>query len=56
MTKKWKVEFTGQSWVYDGYENGRAQVRKLMDAGVWWITLSTVDVPPPAPKTKRGGK
>ena len=45
--KKWKVEFTGQNWNFETYDAARAKVRLLLDAGVWWIPLTTFEPPPP---------
>ena len=49
---KWKVEFTAQHFYCDSQDRAREQVRKLLDAGVWWITLTTFEPPPPVPPVK----
>ena len=47
--KKWKVEFTGQHFDCNSYDSARSRVRDLLDAGVWWFTLTTFEPPPPVP-------
>ena len=55
---RWKVKFAAQKFDCDSYDRARTKVRELLDAGIWWITLTTFKPPPPPvlpvkPKARR---
>jgi len=53
---RWKVKFAAQKFDCDSYDRARTKVRELLDAGIWWITLTTFEPPPPVPPVPKARK
>jgi len=57
MSKKWKISITAQFWDCETRESAEKRTKALLDAGCWWLTLTTFEPPPTvkSPPRKRGG-
>lgn len=45
--KMWKIDIEAQRFECADYDTVRARMRTLLDAGLWYVTLSTFETPPP---------
>lgn len=43
MTKKYKIDITGQFFEFEDKQKAEEKAKELINAGLWWITLETIE-------------